>query len=612
MWLSSKKYLPIIILIILDVLSVLLSVYFSAALIYSGFIPILDLFLYYTILFSSFVLPVNFLFKNYTYLNRSFGIKNLKNIFYASLVILICLICFKYLIELLKINLHFYDYYFFSFRNIFAQIIFFSFFTILIRLLLSKLSNVIYYDNLSKNLEENNFVIYGAGRSGMLLIDYFQRNSLTKPSFIIDDDPLKIGRFIQDIKIISFAEFENIVNDSIVSIKKLIFCIPSLDSIKTDVIKKKISKLNINFEQQSADFNKKNMINIIDKISQNSKNIKGNLDDKIKSYFRDKTILVTGAGGSIGKEICYQVSKFNIKRLIVIDIDEYRLSVLNREILVNNKNLENKYFNFLGDVNNYEFVEDVFDNFTPDIVYHAAASKHVDLVQKNWFHGSMNNILSTLNLCKCSNKFKSKKFIFISTDKAVEPINFLGISKSVGEKITKFYAQNSNIGSYSIVRFGNVVGSSGSLLDIIKNQIDHSDIINVTDKNMTRYFMTISDAVNLVLISTKISQNSDCHVLKMGEPVKILDVVQNIIEQNDIYRSRKLKIKFIGKRPGEKLHEKLFDENNIHKTENVHILNETKVLNLNEQSFKSFFENLDKFKKNENLFKKHLEDFISN
>ena len=612
MLLYSKKYLPIIILIILDVLSVFLSVYFSAAAIYNGFIPILDLFLYYTILFSFFVLTINFFFRNYTYLNRSFGIKNLRNILYASSVILISLIGFKYSIEILNINLYFYDYYFFSFRNIFAQIIFFSFFTILIRLFLNKLSNFIHYDNFNKNLETNNFVVYGAGRSGMLFIDYFQRNNLTKPSFIIDDDPLKIGRFIQDIKIISFAEFENIIKETVTSINKVIFCIPSLDSIKTDVIKNKIAKLNINFEYQSADIGKKNLANIIDKISQNSKNIKEKLDDNIKSYFLGKTVLVTGAGGSIGKEICYQVSKFNIKKLIVIDIDEYRLSVLNREILLNNTDLENKYFNFLGDVNNYEFVEDIFDNFKPDIIYHAAASKHVDLVQKNWFHGSMNNIVSTFNLCKCSSKFKSKKFIFISTDKAVGPINFLGISKSVGEKITKFYAQNSNIGSYSIVRFGNVVGSSGSLLDIIKNQVEHSDIINVTDKNMTRYFMTISDAVNLVLISTKISQNSDCHVLKMGEPVKILDVVKNIIEQNDLYRSRKLKIKFIGKRPGEKLHEKLFDEKNIHKTENDHILNEIKTLNLNKQSFESFIKNLSKFKKNENLFKKYLEDFISN
>ena len=197
----------------------------------------------------------------------------------------------------------------------------------------------------------NNFVVC-AGRSGMLFIDYFQRNNLTKPSFIIDDDPLKIGRFIQDIKIISFAEFENIIKETVTSINKVIFCIPSLDSIKTDVIKNKIAKLNINFEYQSADMSKKNLANIIDKISQNSKNIKEKLDDNVKSYFLGKTVLVTETGGSIGKEIFIRYH-INIKKLIVIDIDEYRLSVLNREILLNNTDLENKYFNFLGDVNNY-------------------------------------------------------------------------------------------------------------------------------------------------------------------------------------------------------------------------------------------------------------------
>ena len=197
----------------------------------------------------------------------------------------------------------------------------------------------------------------------------------------------------------------------------------------------------------------------------------------------------------------------------------------------------------------------------------------------------MNNIKSTYNICESSILNNVKKTIFVSTDKAVEPVNFLGLSKAVGEKITKYYGKISNMSSFSVVRFGNVVGSSGSLLDAIKHQIKISNTVNITDRKMTRYFMTISDAANLVLISTKISKNGDCHVLKMGDPVKIIDIINSIVdERNSQFNGvgEKVKVREIGIRPGEKLHEKLYDENSIQETENKFILNEKKL----------FFENI--------------------
>ena len=287
--------------------------------------------------------------------------------------------------------------------------------------------------------------------------------------------------------------------------------------------------------------------------------------------------------------------------------------MINREILNNNQEIKNKYFNYLIDINNFERIFEIFQEHKPDIVYHAAASKHVDLVEKNWFYGSMNNIRSTYNICESSILNNVKKTIFVSTDKAVDPINFLGLSKAVGEKITKYYGKISETSNFSVVRFGNVVGSSGSLLDAIKHQLKISNTINITDKKMTRYFMTISDAANLVLISTKISKNGDCHVLKMGDPVKIIDIINSIVnERNSQFNiaDQNIQIKVIGIRPGEKLHEKLYDEENIEETENKFILNEKKLIQGKIQ-IKNFLEDLNTLHHDREIFKDKLLKFIN-
>lgn len=601
------KYTPIISLIIFDYFSVILSIYLSAASIVTDFVPFLNLFFYHSIFFFTVAFIVNYKLNNYTYLNRAFGLENIKNLLLSSTLILIFIYTFKILLEIIEIRLYFFDYYFFSARNIINQVILFSFFSLVIRFLASKLSTQFYKKNNQVQKTNSDYVIYGAGRSGFLFLDINEN----KPKFIIDDDPFKIGRYVRNIKIISFGEFENLLKKNS-QIKKIIFCIPSIESIKFDEIKKKILKLGIFFENQS-DTSRDNIEDIIKNISDNSQNIKDEINQNIEEYFDNKTILVTGAGGSIGKELCYKISKFNIKKLIAIDIDEFRLSRINRELLNNNKKFENKYSDYLLDVNNFEMINEIFKKYQPDIVYHAAASKHVDLVERNWFHGSLNNILSTFNICKCSNLYNVKKIIFISTDKAVDPINFLGLSKCAGEKITKSFGSYNKNSNFSVVRFGNVVGSSGSLLDAIKHKLSISNSIDVTDKNMTRYFMTISDAVNLVIISTKISKNGDCHVLKMGEPVKIMDIVNSIVQQNNLYEGiekKNIKINFTGIRPGEKLHEKLFDELKIEKTINKFILNENFKFETSEMFIKDFLNKLKKLGNNKEQFKNTIEKFI--
>ena len=608
----NSKYIPILLLIFLDFISALLSVYFSASFIQINFIPYLNLFFYYSCLFFIIIFFINFYFGNYTYLNRSFAIDNIKSLIYGSILIFVILYIFKNILEFNNINLYFWDNYFLSIKNIFNQTVLFCLLSIISRIVVSRISLIIVNRKIN-NKDFKEYILYGAGRSGLALLDNIKNNNFTKPQFIIDDDPSKIGRYINGIKIISFGEFEDRLSKNSLKIKKLIFCIPSIESFKADKIKKKVIDQGIKFITKIDQSSEDGILNILNDISIKSQNINEDINNEIKTFYENKVVLITGGGGSIGKEISYKISKFNIKKLIIVDIDEYRLSLINREILNNNKFIENKYFNYLIDINNFDMINEIFKEHKPDIVYHAAASKHVDLVENNWFYGSMNNIRSTYNICESSIMNNVKKTIFISTDKAVEPINFLGLSKAVGEKITKYYGKFSKTSNFSVVRFGNVVGSSGSLLDAIKHQLKISNTINITDKKMTRYFMTISDAANLVLISTKISNNGDCHVLKMGEPVKIIDIINSIVdERNSQFKaSQSIEVKETGMRPGEKLHEKLYDQNSIQETENKFILNENKVLTQDTIDIKKFLEEIKIFHQNKEIFKEKLLKFIN-
>ena len=607
-----SKYFPILLLIFLDFCSALISVYLSASFIQINFIPYLNLFFYYSCFFFLIIFFIHLYLGNYTYLNRTFAIHNIKSLIYGSILIFVILYIFKNILEFNKINLYFWDSYFLSIKNIFNQTTLFCLLSIISRIVASKIS-LIFLNRKKNDHNFRDYIIYGAGRSGLALLDNLENNNFPKPKFIIDDDSSKIGRYINGVKIISFGEFEDQFSRNILKIKKIIFCIPSIESFKADKIKRKIISLGIKFINNLNQSSEDGILNILNDISQKSQNINEDINNEIKSFYENKVVLITGGGGSIGKEICYKISKFKIKKLIVVDIDEYRLSLINREILNNNKEIKNKYFNYLIDINNFERIFEIFQEHKPDIVYHAAASKHVDLVENNWFYGSMNNIKSTYNICESSILNNVKKTIFVSTDKAVEPVNFLGLSKAVGEKITKYYGKISNMSSFSVVRFGNVVGSSGSLLDAIKHQIKISNTVNITDRKMTRYFMTISDAANLVLISTKISKNGDCHVLKMGDPVKIIDIINSIVdERNSQFNGvgEKVKVREIGIRPGEKLHEKLYDENSIQETENKFILNEKKLIRENIE-VKKFLEDINVLHQDKERFKGRLLKFIN-
>ena len=281
------------------------------------------------------------------------------------------------------------------------------------------------------------------------------------------------------------------------------------------------------------------------------------LDKEItESFIKNKTILVTGAGGSIGSEICRQCEKFGARKLILLDNSEYNLYAIDQEI----KSIETVAV--MQNVINKEFIEATFILYKPEVVIHAAAYKHVPLVESNIDEAILNNVVGTKNIIDLSIKYGVEKFVMISTDKAVRPTNIMGATK----RICELYAQNSNDKGTDIVtvRFGNVLGSSGSVIPKFKAQIANGGNITVTHRDITRYFMLIPEACELVLQASAIGSGGEIFILDMGEPIKIVDLAQKMIELSG---KLNIKIEFIGLRPGEKLYEELLiDESDI-KTE---------------------------------------------
>jgi FlaA1/EpsC-like NDP-sugar epimerase len=322
-------------------------------------------------------------------------------------------------------------------------------------------------------------------------------------------------------------------------------------------------------------------------------------------YFENKTIMVTGAAGTIGKEICLQLEKTKAKKIIGVDINEYGISVFN---LQNKYKSKNKIKLFLLDVSNLIAIKEIFELEKPSIIFHAAANKHVDIVEDNKNYSIYNNLKTIFNVLHLSSRYNFvKRLIFISTDKAVEPSNYMGLTKRVGEILINYFAKKYKK-NFTSVRFGNVIGSSGSYIEILKKQIFNGGPITITDKRATRYFMTLNDAVNLVLQSCEEKFIGGVFVLNMGDPINIFNLTKEILKKNNLTIKDKknlsgdLEVKIIGLKKGEKLFEKLYNSNSkVIKTKNnlidyeypekVNLTKVNKILNyckseINDETFK--------------------------
>jgi len=278
--------------------------------------------------------------------------------------------------------------------------------------------------------------------------------------------------------------------------------------------------------------------------------------DELNCDLNAKTVLVTGAGGSIGSEVCRQLINYNIERLILLDSSEYNLFSIKKELL--EKYPRGKVITAcMTDVKDTQSLEKVFENYAPDRVYHAAAYKHVHLVEENPHSAILNNVLGTKNLLYLSKKYDVENFLLVSTDKAVNPTSVMGATKRVCELMVSKASLNSDDNKYCSVRFGNVLGSSGSLIPILKDQILKGGPLTITDPEMRRFFMSIPEAVSLVLKSALISNNGAVNILKMGEEIRIIDIAKKLISLSG-FNEEEMPIVFTGKKPGEKLYEELY------------------------------------------------------
>jgi len=287
------------------------------------------------------------------------------------------------------------------------------------------------------------------------------------------------------------------------------------------------------------------------------------LDSKsIGNYLTDKVVLVPGAGGSIGSELCRQISAFHPKSLVLLDKTENSLFHIEMEFRQSFPKVP--IIPVLGDVHNNGFLERLFATIRPQVVFHAAAFKHVPIVELNPWEGVFNNIIGTKNIVEASHHYGVERFVMISTDKAVRPVSVMGVTKRVAEMITSCYAVNqdtvNNGGKFLSVRFGNVIGSEGSVIHLFKKQIERFGPVTVTHPEITRYFMTIPESCRLILQAGAIGEGGEIFVLDMGTPIKIVDMAQDLIRLSGFKPDLDIEIKFIGLRPGEKLHEELITE----------------------------------------------------
>ena len=402
-------------------------------------------------------------------------------------------------------------------------------------------------------------VIYGAGQAGIKLVSEFS-NSKFRVKYFVDDDKSLQNRSIDSVQVLSAKELETIIGED--KFDLLVIAMPSAS-------KDRVKKI---YEEFSTYFHTVQILPSLDEILVNKdffaqlKNISvedllarypQDLDkDKISSFIKNKTILVTGAGGSIGSEICRQCEKFGAKKLILLDNSEYNLYAIEQEM----QSIETVAV--MQNIVNKNALNETFNLYKPEIVIHAAAYKHVPLVEANIYESIINNVIGTKNVIDTSIEYNVQKFIMMSTDKAVRPTNVMGTTK----RICELYAQNSNGKGTDIVavRFGNVLGSSGSVIPKFKSQIENRQNITVTHPDITRYFMLIPEACELVLQAGAIGTGGEIFILDMGEPIKIVDLAKKMIELSGV---EGIGIEFSGLRPGEKLYEELLIDDTDFKTD---------------------------------------------
>ena len=417
------------------------------------------------------------------------------------------------------------------------------------------------YAELEKSRDVKNVLIIGAGSGGALVSSEYKKfpHLGKKVVGFIDDDKQKLGTYVNGIKV--YGNRNDIV--SVVKDRNVDEIIIAIASIKEDVLKGiiekcKEAKAQVKIMPGVAEMidgkfsiNKIRDVDVEDLLGRES--IK--LDyDGISDYIKEKTVLVTGGGGSIGSELCRQISKFNPKELIIFDIYENNAYEIQNELKRNYPNLN--LTTLIGSVRDKVRLEEVYNTYNPEVVFHAAAHKHVPLMEDSPAEAIKNNVVGTFNVASLASDYNVERFVLISTDKAVNPTNVMGATKRMCEMIIQSLDKVSRT-EFVAVRFGNVLGSNGSVVPLFKKQIINGGPVTLTHKDITRYFMTIPEASQLVLQAGAYAKGGEIFVLDMGDPVKIYDLAENLIKLSGFEPHKDIAIEVTGLRPGEKLYEEL-------------------------------------------------------
>lgn len=580
-----QKYKNNFMFMIYDVLIIVFSLYFALQIRFDFIIDPKYIHLYKITIVPLIILMLllNKLFNLYNNLWQYASVDELLSIIYSVSLVNILFLIISYILSHLKVFESMY------YRFPYTVHIIFWMLTILLCGGV-RFAYRILYGRKDKNLlnsecNKDKLLIIGAGDAAAVLIREIKNNSKLNYNIIglIDDNNEKIGNLINGIKVIgNRSDIVRICREE--RVKDIIIAIPSASmEDKKKIIKIcKDTKCNLKtlpgineMIDDDIKLSKIRNVNIEDLLGREEVKLD---DSNINKYIKDKVILVTGGGGSIGSELCRQITKFKPKKLLILDIYENNAYDLQMELNYKYPKLDKEVI--IASIRDKKRLSEIFNKYKPDVVFHAAAHKHVPLMEDNPAESIKNNVLGTYNVIKCCTEYKVKKFVQISTDKAVNPTNIMGATKRFCEMMVQAFDKVSET-EFVAVRFGNVLGSNGSVIPLFKKQIANGGPITVTHPEINRFFMTIPEAAQLVIQAGAMAHGGEIFVLDMGEPVKIVDLAKDLITLSGLTPDVDIKIQFTGLRPGEKLYEEpLMDDATLTTTEHDKIRVE-KPMNIN-------------------------------